>query len=441
MRWTLAALATCFLALLLATPLRATAGDTDGARVTLGDAIAPLNGPWRFRVGDDPRWSSPSFDDADWATIDLTPTPGAHDGDVGLPGYVPGWAARGHPGLEGYAWYRMAVTVDGADHSPLALAGPTLVDSAYQLYVDGRLVGASGDFSGDTPTVHGVRPMVFPLPSTPGGEGRTYHVAIRVWMDRLDAGPESGGIHVAPFIGTAPAIAHLHQVQWLKTFAGYVVDGVEPVAFVVLAVIVVALAARGGGGTYRWMVAALVLLACLRVNQVLFYWTSYVSLRQYDSLVTVILRPLVLAAWTLAWRDWFGVARERGVSRSVGALTAIYIVCACLGRPWLGAPASVTTAADIVVTLTRLGFAALYVWVVGRGVMRSPCWIAGLSALAALLVGVGIFATEVNALGVPGIWFPYGVGVARGQYAYAAFIVLFFGVLLVRLSQPDPERL
>jgi hypothetical protein len=38
---------------------------------------------------------------------------------------------------------------------------------------------------------------------------------------------------------------------------------------------------------------------------------------------------------------------------------------------------------------------------------------------------------EVSALGVPGIWFPFGVGVSRTQYAYAAMVV-GLAVLLVR---------
>jgi hypothetical protein len=34
-------------------------------------------------------------------------------------------------------------------------------------------------------------------------------------------------------------------------------------------------------------------------------------------------------------------------------------------------------------------------------------------------------------LGVPGIWFPFGVGVSRTQYAYAAMVV-GLAILLVR---------
>ena len=46
--------------------------------------------------------------------------------------------------------------------------------------------------------------------------------------------------------------------------------------------------------------------------------------------------------------------------------------------------------------------------------------------------GIGVFATELNVLGVPGMWFPYGTGVARGQFAYAAFIPLLFVLILMR---------
>src|ERR1700754_4902997 len=88
------------------------------AHVTLGHSTASLNGPWQFHVGDDPRWSSPGFDDSSWETVDLTPAPGAHDGDVGLPGYVSGWSRRGHAGYTGYAWYRINVSVDGDTDTP-----------------------------------------------------------------------------------------------------------------------------------------------------------------------------------------------------------------------------------------------------------------------------------------------------------------------------------
>src|ERR1035438_8113870 len=53
------------------------------APITLGDSVVPLNGPWKFHIGDspiDPRtgkplWAQPSFDDSKWESVDLTPLP------------------------------------------------------------------------------------------------------------------------------------------------------------------------------------------------------------------------------------------------------------------------------------------------------------------------------------------------------------------------------
>src|SRR5690349_9633203 len=58
-------------------------------------AATLLDGVWRFRTGDDLRWADVATDDRGWETIDLTASPGSHDGDVGLPDYVAGWMARG----------------------------------------------------------------------------------------------------------------------------------------------------------------------------------------------------------------------------------------------------------------------------------------------------------------------------------------------------------
>lgn len=404
------------------------------AHITLGHSTAPLNGPWRFHVGDDPRWSSPDFDDSSWETVDLTPAPDAHDGDVGLPGYVSGWNRRGHAGYAGYAWYRMRVSVDNGADTPLRLAGPTLVDSTYQLYVDGKLLGGPGAFTGATPAVFGVRPSVFPLPASASAGTRTYLIAFRVWMDPLDAGEDNGGIHVAPAIGNAGGIDLLHQVQWLQTFKGYVVDAVEPIAFVLLALMVFGLIACRTNDSYRWLATALFLLALLRVNQVLFYWTDFLSLRCYDAATTVLLRPLALAAWTLAWRDWFRVSKYPWLRYSISGLAVAYVVFALMSRPWLlpGAPHALKVTADTVVEGVRVAYAALYLWIIALGVIRSARPSSYLAALAAILVGTGLFAAELNALGVPGIWFPYGTGVARGQYAYAAFIALLFLLILMR---------
>src|SRR6516165_8871266 len=51
-------------------------------------AASLLDGSWRFHTGDDPHWADANTDDNGWETVDMTPVPGSHDGDVGLPDYV-----------------------------------------------------------------------------------------------------------------------------------------------------------------------------------------------------------------------------------------------------------------------------------------------------------------------------------------------------------------
>src|ERR1700733_2922685 len=74
--------------------------------------ITLLNGPWKFTTGDNMQYARSGFDDSGWENMDLTAPPKAHDGDVGLSGYIPGWTAKGHSNYAGYAWYRLDVSLD-----------------------------------------------------------------------------------------------------------------------------------------------------------------------------------------------------------------------------------------------------------------------------------------------------------------------------------------
>jgi hypothetical protein len=54
-------------------------------------------------------------------------------------------------------------------------------------------------------------------------------------------------------------------------------------------------------------------------------------------------------------------------------------------------------------------------------------------ALAAMvLVATGQYKDELWAMGVQNVWFPFGVGVSRTQYAYAALIVVLAALLMRR---------
>jgi hypothetical protein len=147
------------------------------AEISLGQSVVPLYGPWRFTVGDSPvdpvthgpLWAEPGFDDSKWEAADLTPKEGLFNPTTGTSGYVPGWTAKGHPGYWGYAWYRIRVHLQERPGEKLALAGPDIVDDAYQFFDNGELVGSFGNFTGSTPVDYYSQPTMFPLSHPAGG--------------------------------------------------------------------------------------------------------------------------------------------------------------------------------------------------------------------------------------------------------------------------------
>ena len=379
----------------------------------LRSAATLLAGAWRFRTGDDPGWADPEADDGDWETIDMTPAAGSHDGDVGLPDYVAGWMARGHPGYHGYAWYRRVVTIP-AGSAAWEILGPTLVDHGYELYWNGALLGGSGRI-GATPRVVGTRPSRFALPGDAAGTRGV--LAIRAFMlPGSGASEDAGGMHSAPILAPRPVSDALHRAQWSRTIAGYVVDAVEPMAM--LALIGIALV-FGSADRFRGFVVlagiALAFMAERRLNNAIVAWTDLQDIRTYSWLASWMWVPAV-AAWAWAWNRWCGRPW-----RSIDLLAALLAVTSMIGA--LQHAAGVTRGA-------RLAWLALFAVIAARVARGGAMRPLALATLAAILVG--LFGGELlDPIGVPGIWFPFGIGVSRTQYIYAIIIPLL-GVLLVR---------
>lgn len=403
--------------------------------ISLGESAVNLNGPWRFRIGDNLAWSNPDFDDSSWETVDLTAPAGAHDDDVGLTGYVPGWGARGHRDYTGYAWYRLRVSVTAPPGEALDLAGPPAVDSAYQVFVNGKLLGSAGKFSEAVPTAYSIQPRIFTLTSSPRpaerGTAQTFLIAFRVWMGAWDLGePSAGGIHIAPVLGETSAVRARYELQWQQTIRGYIVEVVEAFIFVMLAIMAYGLRWFDPDGSANlWLCVALVLLALYRANQAVFFWGQFETVHAFELISIVLLLPLCLPAWTMAWRAWFRRAPKDWIPAAVIVLAVLYVTAQFLAASWFYGvvPAWTIHAASFTIRWTRLLFLLVIVVIVFRGLRRSSeAWF---SLPAVVLVSAGLFAQELSMLGLKGIWFPFGIGVSRTQYAYAAFDVALFLLL------------
>jgi hypothetical protein len=159
----------------------------------LGKGTVELSGPWRFHIGDDPRWAEPGFHDSPgqdgWETI-LADRP---------------WGAQGHYAYTGFAWYRLNLRVTPAQDvkTEFQLLLPRL-DESCEVYWNGKLVGRYGSLPPhpSSPVVNA--PVAFTLPDIRSGT-----LAIRVWNRPLgsSAAGDGGGIAATPLVGDAKSIA------------------------------------------------------------------------------------------------------------------------------------------------------------------------------------------------------------------------------------------
>lgn len=428
----------CLAGLAICTPAAAT---PNASPTVLGPATLSLGGPWKFHTGDDAHWAEPSFDDSGWEDMDLHAPPDANDGDVGISPYTAGWGAKGHPDYHGYAWYRLRFTVNAPADGTLALLGPWAVDSSYQLYVNGTLLGGVGDFSDAVPSAHGTHyPKFFALPPTMV-KGGPMVLAIRVWSGTWN-GADGGGIHVAPVIGEREAVFARYRLQWLKIFEGYAVDVVPALSFLLMAVMVLCLLPRDRGDrTHLWLAAALVLSGIQRGNQAFFFWWQIETIQEYVYVITVLVGSLSLGAWVMAWRAWFKVERPLRLPRVVAVLSLALIAVQFVGYSRVLGSISLPHWASLAVHELILGlrwaFLLAFVLTVYRGV-RGQGREGWYTLPAALAVGMVLFSGELSVLHLPGIWFPYGVGVSLSEIMSMVFNALLFSLLVRRVWSHAP---
>lgn len=390
--------------------------------------LTTLNGPWKFIAGDNMQYGEASYDDSQWENMDLTAPAGVHDDDVGLSGYMPGWTAKGHSNYSGYAWYRINVPIDSLTGNNLALAAPPAVDDAYQLFINGSLLGQAGDFSGTVPVAYSIQPRIFLLPEHVKKE-KQLTIAFRVWMSAASLNAVAGGIHIAPTLGKKKHIEKKYRFQWEQTIKGYIVEVVWPVLFILLAITMYWLN-KGSKPprSCKWFMAALILLGLMRLNQAVYAWFQIESNHLADIVGPVILKPLVLGSWLMAWREWFNLHQPKWLPKVIALLTFLFMAAQLLGISWVSH--SMQSYFLTMANYSRLLLLALLLFIIYQG-MRKKGMKDLLIFVAALLMLIALFPTEISYLHIiPGIWFPYGVGVTRGQFFYVAFVFVMYAVLI-----------
>jgi hypothetical protein len=299
----------------------ASAQSSDATTVTLGRSVAALIGPWKFRIGDDPQWADPNFDDSSWETTDLRAKEGSMDPNSGANGYVPGWTAKGHPGYSGFAWYRIRVHVVGTEGTgtdgmgtdgPLALLAPSIVDDSYQIFANGRLIGSFGDFSRPVPTINTTRPLMFHLPAS-SHPGDTMELAFRFYMaPRTLLQANSGGMHGPPSLGLASAVTAAYHVAWEAELKSFSSIPASALLFLVFALLILMLYAFDRTEkVLLWPLAAC--LASSLALAVLFFSSIFLAITELQySLLISVLAPAMLGCWLFTWLSYFGLSEKNG---------------------------------------------------------------------------------------------------------------------------------
>jgi len=428
----------------------ASANATD---VTIGMSAVPLYGPWKFTVGDSPLdpathapvWALPSFDDSKWETMDLRPKEGATHPISGEPGYVPGWTTKGHPGYWGYGWYRIRVHLNAQPGQQLALAGPSDVDDAFEVFANGSLVGSFGDFSSKPPVVYYGQPTIFPLQAventtrtanaqSPSQDPSALVIAFRVWMEpnTLESSRDPGGLHGPPVFGDAKAVRFEFLVRWLQLMQAYAGAPIEAALYLLLALGAFSLIFFDRTDrVYLWIGAVFLVFAANFAVSLLGDLTTVLGIVT-ASVINAFLVSLALAGYVMVWWVWFGLRRPTWLPWVAAAMALPLTLATVLGEDlWFTAvPHPVSAFFHILSLFLRLVYMGLLFWVVYQGIR-----IHGVDGWLALppviLSGIGRFTTELTVLGISLVMFPFGVQFTLANMASLA-LALVLAVLLLR---------
>ena len=406
--------------------------------VTLGDSSAELSGKWKFHTGDNPAWAQTNYDDSSWGSIDLSASP---DDPNGL---AAGWTEQGYPGYSGFAWYRLRVDVQGA-RSRLALKMPDSFDDAYQVFVNGRLLGEFGNFTSNGVTAYSALSRKFPLPKEIRGGPIT--IAVRMWMDSASPfnSPDAGGMHGAPVLGHADAITTQMFADWYAAFHSLGSGFLETI---------VLLLALGVSLTHFWMDRtdkaylwlSLVSFVTFVGNTIVLCvsFVTWIPQTFATILADVIVTPLRIGLWVFFWAYWFRVGPARWLQRAI--VTCMLLLAAgylALRPPLYGQVVPVHAAAflsPLLVTI-KLALAGLLFWVTYKGI-RKQRYEGWLALPAVLLAAAANYQHELRILHIKTSFILFGYAISLGTASTMLSLSLVTLLLSRRFlrSQRQQER-
>lgn len=413
-------------------------------QIAISQSVVPLPGPWRFHAGDSPGdrvagiplWAEPDFDDSGWETLSPAPTGASRATRAEESALVPGFTAKDHEKRWGFCWYRIRLNL-GTFAEKLALAGPEQVD-AYQVFVNGRLLGGFGDFSSKRPATYYKQPMIFPF--TSGGFNSVSTpavIALRVWTEEnpLVSSHPAGGVRSAPLIGEENAVTVRHQQRWQDVIRSYLTFVIEALIYALLAIVAFSLILFDRSDrAYFWMGIVFVFTSAYSALDAFDVWTQHLSILQDLLLVRCLLGPLAYVGWFMVWWAWFRRRRPRWMPFAAAGVTAVYVVSYAVALNLFFSPVrpAIGLTLEVVSLIARLLFFVLLGSIVIHGIRRYGLegW---LVVPVILLLGIAPFQTELRLLGLAPSWDIFGTQNDLPQIASLMLAVIVALLLLRRL--------
>jgi sialate O-acetylesterase len=158
--------------------------ESDPSHIAYLDLDINLRGSWKINIGDIGEWKDSEYDDTKWTEI-----------------FVPAfWETQGYKNYDGFAWYRLKFTLPEklANQEMVLMLG--MIDDIDQTYINGKLVGSTGDWNFDyVPTnfnrnYEWEKIRSYYIPANVLLPGRENTIAVRVFDGYIDGGIYKGPI-------------------------------------------------------------------------------------------------------------------------------------------------------------------------------------------------------------------------------------------------------
>ena len=148
-----------------------------------------LEGQWKFSLGDSSAYKESGFSDKKWENLIV-------------PGY---WETQGHKGYDGFAWYRKSFIIpDNLQNKKLLFLGGK-IDDLDQVYLNGVLIGSTGNMGKDLGNSFATKPAfdqewskfrTYNIPESLIILGKSNTIAVRVYDGYLDGGIYQGPVGI-----------------------------------------------------------------------------------------------------------------------------------------------------------------------------------------------------------------------------------------------------